>query len=267
MSERAAVRAGSPRRRLLVAAAVGALVLGALVGCRNEAGTAAYVGGTRITYDQVNAVAAGMPGPDKARQLECDPPIANLTFIEVVKDYAAANRLTLPVVSATDLTSAATAFGAPPDEAQTSPFVKTCATAIEYNNFLSTKVAAVTPTDTELQPGYQSAVDAGIVPAGQFDSYKQQLLQVTGVGQAFGVSRALATTAAKAGVEVNPRFAPSCTVAPCTPLSFTILRLQTQGGASFRAVTLPLTGSATKPAVVDTPTPAPPIAPVQQVAP
>ena len=39
----------SPRRRLTAIAAMGALAVGALAGCRTDAGSAAYVGNTRIT--------------------------------------------------------------------------------------------------------------------------------------------------------------------------------------------------------------------------
>jgi hypothetical protein len=256
-----------PRRHVRTVIALGAVALGGLAACRNEAGTAAYVGDTRITYDQVNAVATGAPSAGAARQIDCAAPISSLTFIELANDYAAEQHLTLPIPTSADLTSAAQAFGVSADKAQTSQFVKVCATAIEDNNFLLAKVTAVSPTDAELQPGFLSAVAAGIIPDNQFEAYKQQIMQVNGVGEAFGLQRALATTAKKNTVVINPRFAPSCSAVPCPGVSFAILRLQTQAGAAFDAVTLPLTSPATAPAVVDRPAPAGTVVPPLQVAP
>ena len=111
----------SPRRRLTAIAVMGALAVGALAGCRTDAGTAAYVGNTRITNDQVNAIV------DSAPQLGADltgarqEVVNDLVYLAAVQKYATANKIKLTPVD--DATAGAVRAGIPDPERRRAPQV------------------------------------------------------------------------------------------------------------------------------------------------
>jgi hypothetical protein len=249
-----------PRRRLAAAGALAVVVLGMLAGSRTEAGTAAYVGGVRITDAKVDSVVAAVPANVGASAGDLrDTALTDLTFIEIAKRYAAENHLTLPPVSSDALASQATAMGVSGDPTA-NPYVVARTTANTYLNYLTSQAPSVAPTDAEIMPGYQNAVAAGVVPPDQLNAYKQNLFQVPTVPKAFGLQRALTAAIKKYRITINPRYAPSCSAAPCRPLQFSLLPLQA-GAVGFDAVTLPLTANESNPPVVNAPTPAPTGAP------
>src|SRR6185369_9622917 len=107
----------SPRRRLTAIAVMGALAVVALAGCRTDAGSAAYVGNTRITTDQVNDVI------DSAPQLSADltgarqEVVNDLVYLAAVQKFAAANKIKLTPVDDATREQYAQAYQVPNDAA------------------------------------------------------------------------------------------------------------------------------------------------------
>lgn len=235
--------------------AVGTVAIIALAGCRTNAGTAAYVGDTRITDATVDKTAdsvTNVPGytPDALRANT----LADLTFIEIAKRYAKAKGYAAPTVTADQLDTLATQVGVAPDRASTNAFVVATVTARSWANLLLDKTTAVRPTDAELLEIYQRAVAQGVADPNTFDTLKPQIAAVDGLGAALALRRELLTRMRQDGVTTSPRYRLDCPSAPCRPIAFPLLILQGgQGGSVFNAVVLPLSTTTGSPAVVDAP--------------
>jgi hypothetical protein len=253
VTERAAERVRRPRRRLLAAVAVGAIAVSALAGCQADAGTAAYVGKMRITDAKVNQTAGSVtsaPGLTTAELRRST--LVNLAFIEIAKRYATEKGYAAPDISADRLDALATRLNVDPKDAATNAFVVAAVTARAWADLLRSKTPAVTPTDAELMDIYQRAVAVGLAPPGTFNTIKPQIAAVPELGAAIAVQRDLEARMRTYGVSTSPRYQGACPKAPCAPVAFPLLLLQTQAG-SFDAVVLPLGKTVASPAVVDAP--------------
>ena len=117
VTERVRVLGASPRRRLIAVAAVGLVAAGVLAGCRSEPGTAAFVGGTRITDQQVNdgvkTISIPNVGPGPIRQTY----VADLAFIALAEHYAKDHKIDLPAVTNDELAQEAQSVGIPAAQA------------------------------------------------------------------------------------------------------------------------------------------------------
>lgn len=263
MTMRAAVRVHRPRRRLLAFVALAAATVVVLAGCQADAGTAAYIGNTRITNAMVDRTAdsvSNVPGATVA-DLRLST-LENLAFIQIAQRYARLKGYPAPAVTADQLDAYGTSLQLSPAEARTNPFVVSTATARAWTSFLLSKTPSVTPTDAELLDIYQRAVAAGLADPNSFETIKPQIASVDGLGAAIALQRDLEAQMRRYGVQTSPRYQIACTKAPCAPIEYPLLLLQTQdGSSSFHAVVLPLSAPVASPAVLDAPVTAVPQAP------
>ncbi|HKD97477.1 MAG TPA: hypothetical protein VKB69_07710 [Micromonosporaceae bacterium] len=268
MTQRAAVRG----RRLLASLALSAVAVGALSACQGQPGTAATVGGTRITVDEIERSISGVvaacesakatatpePGATAAPvPPPCVPPVEELrafavqdkVAIEVAKRYAAEHGIKAPTVSDQDVAQTAEQLGVPADNA----FVRDFVTATAWANSLDDATNPVTPTDADLRGIYDRALRAGITDQ-PFPKVRVAISQIQGLGQAVGVQRELQAAADKYGVTINPRYQPAAEIGnPINSLEMPLLRIQGPGGAvTVLAVEF---GHSASPAVASVPSP------------
>lgn len=222
-------------RRSFALAAIGAVALVALTGCRLETGSAAYVGSTRYTNDQVTRVAKQV---DKA-QLDISGP-SGVAALYVLRDVS--GRLikdkgwsTANPVSASDV---AGAFQVPADSEYASLRAE-----VETNlNAIKEHVTPTKPTSDDLHDLYDRARLGGLIT----DPTQQTFENVSPQFDSPDLEVALAQRAVlldaikRYDVSVNPRYAP----AEYPLLSF-------QGGVP--AVVVALNARSVNPGVVDLP--------------
>jgi hypothetical protein len=225
------------RPRLVVVVLAAALVLGGLGGCRSEPGSAAFVGDTRITTDQVDHILdevkadGGKVDPSDEGTLRRQVASA-MVFVEVAKRYVADQNLPAPQP---DYQAVAARVQLPADD----PLVRLIADSQTYLNLLTSSVPPAQLTEADYNATADLLVNQGVEggkPAivGQLKSgYAEQL--AAGVG----VRNALLPLMKKYDVTVNPRYGPA-----------SLALTSTQGGLAL--VALPLTSdTSASPAVVD----------------
>jgi hypothetical protein len=255
VTERAAVRGFRPgRTRIVAVVAMGALALGGLSACRTDAGSAGFVGNSRITDSHLESIASGAGTPAAVPKSAVEgAALQNIIYNDVAARYAKEHGVKTPAVTSAQLTAVAQEFGSK----LTSEFTKIAAQADAWNVALTGDTKAVTPTDAELMAIYQRAVTANVAPPNQFAATKPEILAVPDLGQAVGLQRALDAAVRRYNVSINPRFQPACASTPCDEFSIPVLQLENQSGAVFNAVVLPLDPAGAEPPVLDQPTPAP----------
>lgn len=255
MTERAAVRAGSPRRRLIAVVALGALALGALAGCRTDAGTAAFVGHTRVTDAQVNAAVAATPAGvvPAADGLQADV-VQKLIFVAIAEQYAAAEHIPAPVITADSYPQYVTQAKLTVSNPAKNPYIVATVAYSAWLNQLLTKTTAGTPTEAQLRYSYDAAVKLGLVdPASQpYAQLKSQISTLSDYPQAAALQTSMAGWVKAHDVTVSPRYQPDCAAASCPPLAASLLPLTTPSG-QYDALVLPLGAVSSDPAVVDAP--------------
>jgi len=225
------------RPRLVAAVLAAALALSGLTGCRSEPGSAAFVGDTRITTDQVDRVLdevkadGGSVDPSDEGTLRRQIASA-LVFVEVAKRYVADQNLPAPQP---DYQAVAARIRLPAGD----PLVRLIADSQTYLDLLTSSVPPAQLTDADFNATADLLINQGVqggreAIVGQLKSgYTEQIS--TGVG----VRNALTPLMKKYDVTVNPLYGPA-----------SLALTSTQGGLAL--VALPLTSdSSATPAVVD----------------
>jgi hypothetical protein len=243
----------SPRRRLTAIAAVGAVALGLLAGCRTDAGSAAYVGNTRITTDQVDTIAEAVPG-----QSDLSGPrvtAANLSvFNAAAAKYAASKGIPAPDITQDAIAAVANQQGItdPKAIAKARPWLKLEAETGAWVDTLMKSVQATTPTDADLRRLF-TELKADFQPGTTFDQAKAALLQVPNLAQGVALRNQLEPAFKSYNISISPMYANNCVKAPCPAPYIPLVQLQTQSGGNIDVVNLPLTSGTASPPVVDLP--------------
>jgi hypothetical protein len=254
---------GHNRRRVVVAVAIGLTAIGLLSACRMDAGSAAFVGNSRITEAYVDKVASSVPqsatsiSVNQARDLAVTYTTFNALAEHIAKDKGYAR----PAPTTEQISTIVTDFNIPVAQSSTNEFVKVLAQANAWENFLAGKAASVTPTDPELKQVYDNLVAQGVItptdPGSSFSELKSAIAGLQGIGNAVTLQRQLEVAAKKYDLDINPRYAISCTVAPCSAIQIPLLPVQLQDGSSKIGLYVRLGGDAL-PVVLDSPAPAAP---------
>jgi hypothetical protein len=258
-------RAAVPARRLLAAVALSVVAVGALSACQDQAGTAAFVGGTRITVGDVeksvdgilaacdaakasaSATAAAPPACGPTAQELRALAVQDKVTIAVASRYAAEHGIKPPVVDPQEIATTAQQLGI----AANDPFINEYVTARAWANALDDAATPVTPTEAELHGIYDRARSAGVTNQ-PYAQVRAPISQITGLGQAVAVQRELAAAATSYGVSIGPRYQPSAEVGtPAVGLQLPLLQIQ--GPAGPVTVLSVDFGQTASPAVVSVP--------------
>jgi hypothetical protein len=195
-----------PRTRRVALVAALALLAGvALVGCgRSQPATAAYVGDTRYTERQVDAIAddiSKLPSSD-----DDDPPRVQAVSLLVVNDLArrAAQAQSI-AVPPSDYDGVARVTDLPDDSA----LVRVVGDWRAVASALSQRVSPVQPTEDDLREVFLGLRSNPNVPAGlTYEAVADQLRDDTQLPQMVAVRNVLREAAVKHGVVLNPRYRP-----------------------------------------------------------
>ncbi len=231
-------------RHLVLVAVLGLGVALLTSGCQTQPGTAAYVGNTRFTDDQIDAMAASVEAdvvtaqPDAKGQLQYGTLRQTLVrlavFNELAKRYAEENALTVP---ARDYAAAAQQIGLPASD----PYTRLTTDAQAYQTALTASVAPARPTESDLHAAYDKIVAAGL-EVGSFDEVKAQIAAVPSLGPGLSLRADLIEASQRYGVGVSPRY---------LPLEMPLASVSTGSGQTVAIVTLPLGSPTGSPAVRD----------------
>ena len=231
-----------------------------LSACRSDAGSAAFVGNTRITDAEVATGVANInyttlnSRSDAQRVL-----VVDLVYTQRAEALRRQNHITLPAPPAEALSALVTKYSLPGKKPlpQSNLLVQTEAKASVWTATLVAKATPVNPTDAELQPIFERAIVGGLATPDGFAAFKTNIAAVPDFTASFGLGQALAKSEAGDNVEINPRYAAVCTAAPCAGFQYPIEQLGDSGGTHrFDAVVLNLGPALATPAVLDVPTPA-----------
>ncbi len=229
------------RRRLVIAAVAGMLVLAGVTACRPETGSAAFVGSTRISSTQVQDVLDGLKtngvAIDPTREGEARREVASaLVFVQVAKRYADAHDYPAPKIDAQQVASR---YELP----TTDKFVQLLAQAQGYANLLEQQATPATVSDAEYLAAADLAIAQGVGQAGQRESVAAEIKSqfADEMGRGVAVRDELTKSIQKYDVSVNPRYAPASTALVSAP---------TTSGGTVNLVVLPLTAGAGMPAAV-----------------
>jgi hypothetical protein len=225
------------RRRLFIALATAGLALAALTGCRLETGSAAYVGGTRFSQQQVDDMLAAYR-KDGGQLKESDRPqarrsiAAELVFVEVARRYAADKGYDTP---AFDYNSASSQSNLP----ATDPFLRMQVEANAWEQLLLEKSSAVQPTEADYRQMYQRLVAGGL--SATYEQIKPELQQIATIPPGLGLRKELTAAIKRYQVALNPVYG---------DIEYPLVRVNGASGGTFVLVSVPL-GSGASPAVVD----------------
>jgi hypothetical protein len=237
---------------------IGALAMGALTACRSEAGTAAFVGNTRITEKYVNSLIASVPPTaNLTGDVATEFAITYATYNAFFAKFAEAKGYATAKPDPTDLDSLATQLKVP----QSNPLVQAIAQYHAWANLLDSKAPSATLTDADFdQLIIDLQADGNVLQAGQPLPTHAQLLTIPGINQAVGLQRQLMAFAKTTDVTINPRYEAACTAAqlakaPCGGVSsIALLQFPLQSGDVASAVYLGITPGDKTPPVIDLPT-------------
>jgi hypothetical protein len=231
-------------RRFVLVTMLGLLAGVALAACQTQPGTAAYVGDTRFTDEQVEQMATAVEAdvvranPEAKGQVHFGNLRQTLVrlkvFDELAGRYAQEQHIDIP---ARDYATAAQRIGLPADD----PYVQLSADADAYQTALLAKAQRIDPTEADVREVYDTIVKSG-VNVGDYESVRQQILALPGLPEGLGLRAALADAAKRYGVGVSPRY---------TPLDVPVAAVTTGSGSSVPIVTLPLGTPPGSPAVQD----------------
>jgi hypothetical protein len=163
--------------------------------------------------------------------------VQDLVFVNVAKRYANEKGYGAPSV---DYATAAQQSGLPANN----PYLRTHTEASAYLQLLLKNVRSVTPTEADYREIYQGLVQQGVT--GTYDQVKPDLQQITDIGPALGLRQELADPIKRYNVQVNPVYGGTS-----FPLASVTVNNQQGQRVALTLVTLPLTGTAASPAVVD----------------
>ena len=224
---------------LAVAATVG------LAGCQTQPGTAAYVGDTRITDDQIDqAVARIQADVDKAEPGRTVPTgtlrtivVGQTLFNEVAGQYASEHGIKVGPINYDE---AGASIGLPADD----PYVHLSADMDAYRTALLAKVTPRAPTEDEIRGVYDKVSAAvGRENVGDYNTVRPQIAALTTLAPALGLKAELTDAAKRYGVGVNPRY---------QPVTVPLLSIGTNPQVDI--VTMDLGAPPGSPAVQDVPT-------------
>jgi hypothetical protein len=240
------------RSRLAAVAAIGVLALGGLAACRTDAGTAAYVGNTRITDSQVESVVKLVPSNLPDASAVRVGVVNDFVFNAVAAKYAASKGISAPAVTDDVRAEAAQALQVSND-AKHRPLIDLEAQANQWKQALLSTAPNTPPTDADLMTAFNNVKAA--IPGVTFEQLKPQILQLQGLSQAVALRNQMASAIKGYDISISPRYANNCVKAPCPGTYVPLLQAQGQAG-TLDVVTLPLTQDNATPAVVDQPAPA-----------
>lgn len=264
-------------RRLVAAAALSVVALGALAACAGQPGAAAIVGQNRITTAQVDdatdgvitqcdadraSAAAAANSAVASQQLPpiCGAGVDDLRSLDlqyrvttaVASRYAAEKGITAPVVDPATVEQYRKGLGL--DTAY--PFLTDLVTAQAWVDKLKQAATPVTPTDAELMDIYNIGKAEGVTT----DTYAQDkpiIAQIDGLGQALAVQRELTDAASRYGVSISPRFQPTATLgAAASGVQIPLLEVSGPGGNEVTVLSVDF-GKSSSPAVANQPSQAP----------
>lgn len=241
----------SPRRRLVAIAALGVLAVSALAACRTDAGTAAWVGNTRISDDQVDTIAESIPSkvldPASARVFT----MTELVFNEAAARYAKSKGIAAPAVTDTTRSTVAQQLGIANDPNKF-PVVALHAMTNEWLALLLAQQPSTAPSDADLQALFNE-LKVDFPPGTTFDQARQTLLQVPNLPQAVSLRNSMTPSLKSDNIQISPRYANNCTKAPCPAPAVPLAYVTTSDGTQINVVVLPLTSSNASPAAIDLP--------------
>jgi hypothetical protein len=180
----------------------------ALVGCQAQPGTAAWVGDTRFSDNQIEADAAAIQADlDKATppgQLRFGNARVELVELSVFNAlagrYAAEQGITVP---APNYDASAAQFHLPASD----PIVRLSAQKDAYQAALLPKATPVQPSEADLHAAYDSLIQGGL-DIGPYEAVRPQLLTVPTLAPGLGLKAALGDAAQRYGIGVSPRYLP-----------------------------------------------------------
>ncbi len=234
-------------RRLTAIAAVGVVALGVLAGCRTEPGSAAYVGNTRITTDQVDEVVKGVPtSADLAvRRTEA---VSELVYTTALQKYADANNITLAAIDPALRDQIAQTYQIPND-ATHRPFIDLEAKRYTWTNDLLNRAPSTQPSDADLRRLFRE-LQADFNPGTTFEQAKPALLQVPNLAQGVALRKQLEPAFQSFDITISPMYANNCVKSPCPAPTVPLVNFQTQNGA-IPVVNIALGSGQVSPPVVD----------------
>jgi len=219
---------------LAVAATVG------LAGCQTQPGTAAYVGGTRITDTQVDQTVAKIQSDLAKYHPDTTFGIGDLrTYViqrlvinELSRQYAQEQNIAVPKP---DYQSASAQIGLPADD----PLVTLSADEDGYRKALLAKATPRQPTEDEIK-GIYDKVTAAVGDLGDYNTVRPQIAALPTLAPALGLKTELTDAAKRFGVGVSPRYQP-----------LTVPLLTIGSNPQVEIVTMPLGAAPGTPAVKD----------------
>lgn len=222
------------RRRSIAVVAVAGLALAGLAGCRVEPGTAAFVGGDRISDARVDKIVNEVQAYVQSGQTG-DVRKSVLTWLVMAdagKQYAQAHHIAVkPADTAVFAQQASLPAGT-----ENSQYAKAGAEYSAVMNALAPLAHSIAPSEQDQREAYTNAGAAG--QSQPFDAVKQYFTEQT-MGPTVGLRDLLGGVVKDAHVSISPRYG-----SPQLPLPFTIGSVQTYLG-------VPLEATPASPAVVD----------------
>ncbi|HWB35599.1 MAG TPA: hypothetical protein VHA75_06195 [Rugosimonospora sp.] len=234
------------RRRIVAVAVAGLLAVAGLAGCRAELGSAAYVGDTRITTDQVDSIFDEAKADGWQVDAASEPSLRQsvvsfLVLRETAKRYTEEKGYPTPTF---DYQPAAANLSLPTSD----PIVRLVTEVVAYLALLQDKVppAALGPADYTAVA--QQVVDAGSPGDVATVAAQLQLAAADQIARTVAVRDVLAGALRQYHVMISPRYAPGSITLAETPVGLPNVQ------AGLPMVVLPLTANATlAPAVTNLP--------------
>jgi len=200
-------------RRLLLAAALGLATVAALAGCRVEQGAALFVGETRITDSQVDAIVDSIPveliTPDLTRKATSfggvrGQVVEALTVVELGRQVADdTDRQPNTQVGSATRQGWSEATGLPLDNA----FVELMGSAESYRELLRADATPEAPTEADIETAAKNYVSATGQPLDDATVAQLALDLNTDQGrELIGQNRQINQYVADYGVTANPKY-------------------------------------------------------------
>jgi hypothetical protein len=252
--------------------AIGVLAMSALTGCRSDAGSAAYVGNTRITGGQVNDVVADIPPAvaKGATHAELESVILQtIVFNKVAAQFAADKGYGTAKPDQSDVAARAQNFGVSTSAAGSNKFVQLLAESDAWQALLLSKMPAGAATEADYKAVFDElSANNELKPGTTFAAVEPEIKQYApaNLAQANNLRQQLNAASTGNNVEINPRYQAACTAAPCGGLGISLTELTVTDPQSGQAtqqipIMMPTIAEDKSPVVLDLPSASPSPAP------